>query len=220
MRIATNTGPGPSAHGPRSTRTRRARSGLAVTLAFVITLIAAPTALAADGEVGDMGDTDSITDLYVTAEGRIHALIDYVRDCPSGLSGCEIQVRFGYRCPELWCLGWSWQTWRRAPLPSGGVSIVKGDCNGGEDIDNEWQMEYRVRWWAPTVKTVVVRGEHETYLGTGGTIVARVIGEGLFNVTDRTGITGSPTLETRTATVGLSAAVQVATTGGRVYRTC
>jgi len=191
---------------------------VAFTCAFI--LVGGPVARAADGEVGDVGDTDSITDLYVSDDGRIHALIDYARDCAAGLTGCEIQVRFGYRCPQRWCTHWSWQTWRRIPLSNGGASVAKGDCNGGDEIDNEWQMEYRMRWWASTVKTVTFKGEYETYLGSGGTIMARVIAEGVHNVTNGTGLIGHATLDTRTALGATSPGVQVATTGGRIHRTC
>jgi len=196
---------------------RRLGSGV---IALLLLAVLAPTVVfAADGEIGDLGDTDSITDLSVSG-GRITARIDYTKDCPGGLTGCEIQVNFRYKCPEAWCLGWTSQGWRTIPLPVSGVSTVKGNCNGGQDTENYWEMDYRVRWWAAVQKKVTWKGENELVIGASGSGTYKLIAEGAFNVTNQTGISGYTSIETTTATADFSPAVIAATSKGRVYTTC
>lgn len=192
---------------------------VAAALMVVLAFASAPATLAVDGEIGDLGDTDSITDLTVVGD-RITGKIDYVKDCPTYITGCEIQVNFVYKCPEIWCGGFTSQGWRTIPPPVNGVSTIQGNCNGGGDIDNYWEMQYRVRWWAATTKTVTWKGENEFYVNSSGVAGYRLIAEGAFNVTNSTGVSGYTTIETVTSTADYSPAVTAATSKGVVFRTC
>ena len=194
-----------------------ARRILALSAAVLVALSSAP-AVFADGEIGDMGDTNSITDLYLS-NSRVTARIDYPKDCPVGLS-CQIEVRFLYKCPEAWCANWTTQGWRALPAPTNGVSTLQANCNGGQDVDNTWAMEYRVKWWAPTTKTVEWWGEIEYLINLSGGGVYRLIAEAAFNITNNGGFRGGTKIETKTATVDYSPEVQVATSAGRVFHTC
>jgi hypothetical protein len=196
---------------------RFARRIVALCAAVLVALSSAP-AVFADGEIGDMGDTNSITDLYVSGS-RVTAKVDNIKDCPAGLS-CQIEVRFLYKCPEVWCLDWTSQGWRVLPSPVNGVSTIQANCNGGQDIDNYWAFEYRVKWWAPTTKTVEWWGELEYLLNLSGNAVYRLIAEAAFNVTGGAGWRQGTKIETTTATADYSPAVQVATSAGRVFHTC
>lgn len=195
-----------------------ARMGFVVA-ALAVALIAPTGVFADDGEIGDLGDTDSITDLYVSGS-RITGRIDYLKDCPGGLTGCEIQVKFRYKCPEAWCVNWSEQSWRTIPAPVSGVSTVQGDCNGGQDTENRWEMVYRVRWWATSTKTVTWKGEAEYGTQTSGSVGWRLIAEGAFNHTNGFGISGYTSIETVTATADYSPEVVASTSGGVVLTTC
>ena len=165
-----------------------------------------------------MGDTDSITDLYVSSS-RTTARIDYPHDCPTGLN-CQIEVRFAYKCPEFWCLDWTYQSWRALPAPVSGVSTVQANCNGGQDVDNYWKMEYRVKWWASTVKTTELWAENEFYVNLSGGGTYRLIAEGAFNVTNNAGLRYGLKIQTTTAVQDYGPAVEVATSKGLVYHTC
>lgn len=190
---------------------------MALSAALLVALSSAPAALA-DGEIGDMGDTDSITDLYV-AGTRVAAKIDYPHDCPQGLS-CQIEVQFQYKCPEIWCTKWTEQGWVGLPAPSGGVSLVKADCNGGDNVDNYWKMEYRVKWWASVTKTVEWWAEGEFFANISGATVFKKIIEGAFNVSDKAGLRYGEKVETVTAKTEWSDGTTVATSAGRVFHTC
>jgi hypothetical protein len=184
-----------------------------VLLAIVATLLAPSAVFAADGEVGDIGDTDSITDVYLSSS-RPTVKADYVKDCPTGISACVIEVQFRYKCPEVWCLNWTYQGWKG--LGAGGVA--QADCIGNDD--NYWEVSYRVKWNAPTTKTVEYYGELEAFLTAGASIGHKIIAEALFNVTNNAGLKTSTKVETDTGTSAYSTPTTVATSGGRTLRTC
>lgn len=59
------------------------RRSVATLLTLAVLLASAPAVLA-DGEIGDIGDTDSITDLYTDGNGRVTSRIDYPNDARPG----------------------------------------------------------------------------------------------------------------------------------------
>jgi hypothetical protein len=189
----------------------------ALIAAFLIALSSAP-AVFADGEIGDMGDTDSITNLTLSGD-QVMARVDYPKDCPTGLS-CQIEVQFQYKCPEIYCTTYSGQTWKALPAPVNGVSTVKSICNGGNDTDNYWRLVYRVKFWASTTKTVEWWGEGEYVVTASGSGVYRTIAEGAFNVTGNAGLRAGTKIETVTKSVDYSPEVEVATSVGRRLVTC
>lgn len=189
-------------------------------LSVLVGTMVAPAAVFADGEVGDMGDTDSITDLSVNGSDRVQAKVDFVHDCPTGLSGCWIEYRYLYQCPEAWCVTWSDQGWRALPSPVNGVSTFAAQCNGGGDTDNRWKLEIRMHWWANTKKTVTLKGEVEYYHSFSGGLTTRIIVEALYNQTNSAGFSGGTTVETVTATDDYSNALLVATSGVPIFHTC
>jgi hypothetical protein len=191
--------------------------GAALLAALLITLGGAP-AVFADGEIGDVGDTDSITDLQL-ASSHVRAKIDYVHDCPTGMN-CAIEVNFQYKCPEAWCLGWSSQGWKTIPAPVSGVSTATALCNGGDNVDNYWQMQYRVHWWASTKTTTTLSGEVEAFVGTNGTIGYRLIAEAGYNESLKAGMKAGTIIETVSATSDYSPVQTIATSGGKIYHTC
>jgi hypothetical protein len=190
-----------------------ARVGLVV-FALVGALTLPSAAFAADGEIGDMGDTTSITDVFVSG-GRPAVNIDYIKDCPAGITDCWIEVQFVSRCPEIWC-GWSAQSWRKIPLSG----LARGDCLGAGNEDNEWYVNYRTGFSAATTKTVRWKGEVESVYTIGGGLVYRLIAEAMFNVTNNVGFSGGTTIETVTTTFDYSPSVQGATSAGRDLHTC
>ena len=192
-------------------------SSAALLVAMVVSLIAAP-AVFADGEIGDVGDTDSITDLQLS-NGHMLGKIDYVHDCPTGMN-CAIEVNFRYKCPEFWCTGWTSQGWKAIPAPVGGVSTATALCNGGGDVDNYWEMDYRVHWWASSKITTTLSGETEAYIGSDGKIGYRLIAEAGYNVSAKAGLKTSQVIETTTATADWSPVSVVATSKGQVIHTC
>jgi hypothetical protein len=203
-------------------KTRSTRRMAAAFLSLVLLLVTAP-AVFADGEIGDMGDTDSTTDLYESTDAngnvRTTARIDYPKDCPDGLS-CQIEVRFTYKCPEFWCGSWASQNWRAIPAPVNGVSTVRADCLGPNNEENYWTMQYRVKWWAPQVRTVELWGEQEFYLSTSGGLIHRTVAEAAFNSSAGTGWRQGTKIETTTAVQDYGPEVEVATSFGTVFQTC
>lgn len=91
-----------------------ARMGFVV-MALAMALVVPAGVFAADGEIGNMGDPDSITDVTLL-DG--HAVIDveYIHDCAGVVGGpikdCWIEVQFVSRCPEFYCT-WAAQPFRR-----------------------------------------------------------------------------------------------------------
>jgi hypothetical protein len=178
--------------------------------------IAPSTALAADGEVGDMGDTDSITEPHRGSDGRPIINVDYLRDCPRlGITDCWIEVQWGSRCPEWWC-GWTYTGWQR--IPSTGAA--KGPCLGAGNEDNEWLVNYRVGYQGPRTQIVQWRGEAELALAITGGWVYRLIAEAMFNVSTSTGFAGGTLVETVNAAHDYTNPVQASSTGGLDLHTC
>ena len=183
--------------------------------ALAISLIVPSVVFADDGEMGDMGDTDSITDVYVS-NGRPAVQVDYLRDCPAaGITDCWIETRFVSKCPEFYC-GWSTQNWQR--LPSSGAA--RGDCLGSGNEENQWYVEYRTAYVAPATITIKWKGEYELTLNVSGSFVNRLIAEALLNVTSNVGYQGGITIETTTAKTDYGPVVQVASSGGQILWTC
>lgn len=186
-------------------------------LSIVASLLAAPSATFGalpDGEVNNAGDSDSVTDVFVSG-GRATVDTEYIRDCPGGLSNCWIEVRFASRCPEVWC-GWTYQNWRA--LNSSGTA--QADCLGAGNEDNEWLVQYRIGYTATSVKTVEFWGENELVWTIGGSFVYRLLGEVLFNVTNNTGTRYGTKIKTTTASSAYLDPVEAATSGGRDLITC
>ena len=196
---------------PNPGRVLRAASVLALLIATIL-----PTAaFAADGEIGDMGNTNSISDVWISG-GRPAVNIDYLRDCPAGgVTDCWIEVQFVSKCPEIWC-GWSAQPWRR--IPASGAAV--GDCLGSGNEDNQWYVNYRTAYVASGKKTVYWKGESELWLTLGGGFAYKTIAEAMFNATGGVGYAGGTTVETVTAISDYGPVVQIASSGGRILTTC
>lgn len=186
-----------------------------VLVTLAVGLMIPSAAFAADGEIGDMGDTDSITDVYIS-NGRPAIQVDYLRDCPNaGVTDCWIETRFVSKCPEWYC-GWEYQAWRR--LPSSGAA--RGDCLGSGNEENQWFVEYRTTYVSPATITVRWKGENELTLNVGGSFVYRLIAEAMLNVSANSGYQSGITVETVTANHDYGPVVQVASSGGRILWTC
>jgi hypothetical protein len=183
-------------------------------LALLALLTLPAGVLAVDGEIGDLGNRNSITELYVTADGRPITHIVYPHDCPAGISVCWIETQFRYKCPEFWCFTVNSQPWKF--LPANGFAL--GDCIGNDD--NYWEVWYRIGYAATGTKTVTYSGEVEFYLNAKGSFTYKNIAEAELNVTDKTGTRGSVTLETVTAGSDVMDPVLVTTSGGRTFHTC
>jgi len=192
---------------------------LSLTVASTLMLALAP-AVFADGEIGDVGDTDSIGNIYDASTNHATLKVDYVHDCPAGVSGCDIQVRFRYKCPEFWCLDWSYQSWKSVGAPVSGIGTVAADCTGAGNDDNYWEAEYRIRWWATATVTETLTGEMEAYITASGSIAYRLIGEASATAGIGGMVKGSVTIETVTATSRTWTTGVVATSQGTVLNTC
>ena len=186
-----------------------------VLFTLALAMIIPSGVFAADGEIGDMGDTNSISDVFVSG-GRAAVNVDYLRDCAGGgITDCWIEVQFQARCPEFWC-GWESQAWKR--IPASGHALA--NCMGSGNEDNEWAVSYRTAYVASGVKTVQWKGELEAYVNASGGISYRTIAEAQFNVSSQVGFSGGVTVETVTAISDYGPTVQVATSGGRDLVTC
>ena len=194
---------------------KAARMGFVV-MALVTALVIPGAVSANDGEIGDMGDTDSITDVFVSG-GLPAANIDYLRDCPATglIIDCWIEVRFVSRCPEAWC-GWSAQPWERIP----GSGAARGNCMGSGNEDNEWYVEYRTGYASTQSTTNRWKGEVELVYDITGGATYKLIAEALFNVNAGAGFSGGTTVETVTARTDYSPQVRASSSRGRDLRTC
>lgn len=191
-----------------------ARVGLVV-LALALALVVPSGAFATDGEIGDMGNTNSITDVFVSV-GRAAVNVDYLRDCPAGgITDCWIEVQFVSRCPEVFC-GWVSQNFVRIPA----TGAARANCMGSGNEDNEWYINYRTAYTGSAVKTVQWKGEVEGVWDIGGGFVYRLIAEAMFNVTGNVGFSGGTTVETVTAQTDYGPIVQAATSAGADLVTC
>jgi hypothetical protein len=194
----------------RSIKVRFALVGaMALALAF-------PAAVFADGEIGDMGDTDSITDVFVSG-GRPAVNIDYVKDCPNDprITSCWIEIQFVSKCPEAWCY-WDAHPWFR--IPASGAA--RGDCLGSGNEENQWYINYRTGYTATQSITTRWKGEAELVWDITGGAVYRLIAEAMFSVTGGVGFTTGTTVETVTARTDWSPGVRAASSGGRQLVTC
>lgn len=81
-------------------------------------------------------------------------------------------------------------------------------------------MQYRVKWWAPTTKTVEWWGELEWVTTLSGGGVYRLIAEAAFNITNNAGLRAGTKIETTTYTWDYSPEVQVATSYGEIFHSC
>jgi hypothetical protein len=186
-------------------------------------LLATAPAVFAD-EIGDVGDTDSIGDIYRAGDGHATLKVDYVHDCPPGVTGCDIRVRFRYKCPEFWCGGWSYQGWKSVGAPVNGIGTVSADCPTGGSGNNEnyWEADYEIRWWSTSSITEKLTGEYEAYIDATGSIAYRLIPEAASTIKAgvSAGIQGSYTISTTTSTAQTWATGTVATSRGSVLNTC
>ena len=195
-------------------KARARMTGVLMTL--VIALTAAPSAFASDGEIGNMGDTNSIGNIVV-AGNHVQVAIEYPHDCPPNVQ-CRIEVMFEYKCPEFYC-GWGNQGWKALPAPVNGISTVSADCMNWPDEDNQWRLKYKVHWWANAAQTVELWGEMEAYIDIDGQLKYRMIAEAGFNVGARAGFRGGTKIQTNTAVDQFGPEVYIASTGGTVVRT-
>lgn len=90
---------------------------------------------------------------------------------------------------------------------------------GGGDTDNYWEVAYRVYWYPSTTRTVTLTGELELVLGPAGGAY-KVIAEAAKVAGFSGQASGSTTIESKTATSDYGPSVIVASSGGRMFRTC
>jgi hypothetical protein len=190
----------------------------ALVAAFLIVLSSAP-AVFADGEIGDVGDTDSIGNIN-DVDNHATLLVDYVHDCPAGVSGCDIQVRFANKCPEPWCDYFTYQGWKSVGAPVNGVGKVSADCTGSGNNENLWIAEYRIRWWATSTIKVTLTGETESYINLSAGTSYRTIAEAAIKAGASGATKGSTTISTVTASNQTWTTGAVATSRGVVLNTC
>lgn len=179
--------------------------------AVVITLIALQLVLLTPNGVsatdGDLlcRNHDVFGNVFVSS-GRARANVCQLNDCPTGVSSCTVQVRWLTKCEWVWCTtfddrsGW---------VVINGASQVSW-CQYGKQ---QYKLEMRLTWQAPTTRTVRTYGALEGLVEIGGGFLYRQIAHA-FNVL---GFSGESTYEsheqTVTATSGSSFADVVATSG-------
>jgi hypothetical protein len=186
-------------------------------LTLVLGALALPmSAFAADGEITNMADSDSVHDPYVGGDGRPTMSIEYLRDCAAGgITDCWVEVQWVSKCPEIWC-GWVYGAWQRIPASG----LAKGPCLGSGNEDNQWAVNYRTAYVASGTKTVQWKGENEWTLLTSGSFAWRMLTEAMFNVSASAGYSGGVVTETVTAISDYGPIVQAASTGGVQIHTC
>lgn len=182
-------------------------------LALFAVLLMPTAAFAYDGEVGNIGDTDSVTNLYLSG-GHVTMDIEYTHDCPTGISDCWYEVRFAHKCPEPWCIDVKYQSWRRVNF----LGTAQADCIN--DDGEYWEAWIRMGFTSVGTKTVSYYGETERYLQGSGSYGYKNIAEAEWNVTDQYGTRTQILIETATAQTDVTNGTIVSTSGGQLIDEC
>jgi len=135
-------------------------------IALFSLLILPASANADDGEIGNLGDTDSVSGLYLSG-GHVTMDIEYTHDCPTGISSCLYEVQFAHKCPESWCIDVKYQSWRKV----NSVGTAQADCIN--DDGEYWEAWIRMGFTATGTKTVSYYGESELHLKANGSPAPR-----------------------------------------------
>ncbi len=163
------------------------------------------------GEVGDYGDQNSISDVFIK-DDRPTICVDRAGLCVLGVSSCTIKIQWNYKCGWPWCTSWEAFT----PKTVLG-KYVQADCG---DRDGQWRADYMVSYSGNQGSLIEFWGELEAYLNTGGSVSYKVIAELYYNATLKAGTRAG----TKVASSGASAFTydqgQIASTGGRNINTC
>jgi hypothetical protein len=177
---------------------------LTVSVTQIATLAAPKPAAAVDGEILCAG-TDIFTSVRVVT-GAAQVNICNLDDCPAFLSNCFIEVRWRTKCEWVWCPTFDDRSgWIRLDGPD-----VARWCQKGKQ---QYKLDMRMSFIAPAVKQMEFRGQNETVVEIGGSIVYRLIAKFFFNVTNQTGTRLGILIATLTAASGTSASYTVATSG-------
>ncbi len=186
--------------------------GIALAALFIANTLPAQ---AADGQVvgGDNNMAGHVTDNGSTARVTFDSG-SILNDCPVGLSSCVLEYKWRSKkdCVLCW---WSDDTgW--IVLPAGTTSRTHCKADG----NFQFEMQVRLRWNAPSTKTVETWGKYESRYDVGASVlVSRLIPSAVFNVTNNAGYKATVKIETNTATSDYSAPYTIATSGATYIST-
>jgi len=163
------------------------------------------------GEVGDYGDTNSISDVFIK-DDRPTMCIDRTGLCVLGVATCTIKIQWHYQC------GWPWCTsWQIFPAKTVLGKYVQADCG---DRDGKWRADYIVSYSGNGGSLMEFYGELEAYLNSGGSVSYKLIAELFYNASLKAGTKTGTKVTSSGATSYTYDQGEIASTGGRNINTC
>lgn len=157
---------------------------------------------AAPGEVLQQG-TNIAGEPFVES-GRIRINFQNLGECPPGVTSCRMEVRWSWRGSTS--IQWSTGQWTTVPQ---GQDFARFCPNGNHRI----HVEARLAWNNSATRTVEVRGQGETQVDIGGSVVSKLIPK-FLRVIGYGGFTGHTLIETKTTTNGFSSHQSLGSSGG------
>lgn len=161
--------------------TRRLAPLLVATMLLTLALGAPAATRAADGEVIQVGS--NVAGDVTLSGGRPRFVFGNVGNCPGtpppGAS-CFVEVRFTWRCTEVWCVSDEVSPWYRVPV--GQDWFQASICADG---NNRWYVDSRVHYILPTNHTIEFWGQGEYNAAAG---VTALIAKAIFDVSMNAGL--------------------------------
>ena len=161
---------------------------------IVITLMALEFALltpvAVSATDGDLlcRNNDVFSNVFKSSN-RARTNVCQLNDCPTGVSACDVQIRWKTKCEWAWCLGYDD---RSGWVTIDGAAQVSW-CENGKQ---KYLLEMRTVWSASVTRTVKEYSALEVQLGVDGGVISRYIPHG-YNA----GVAGQTTYQVVTKTV-------------------
>lgn len=165
-----------------------------------------------DGEIVSQG-TNVIGQVTAGSDGRVHATVQNLGDCPTGTSGCWIEYNwYDKGTSPLDCCFSSRSDWQKVPV---GQDFFPTWCDHGNHF---WELHERLHWRSTGPATIQTWGQQEYEIKSNGSASYVVIPKFEFNLSTGSGYKGiagqSFLLQTQTGTDQFSQGVVVSTSGG------
>jgi hypothetical protein len=193
--------------------TRAARTNVATLRALLavalltagLTFVATGTVSASDGQILCRG-SNIFSNVYVSGGKATVSICKPPKDCPTYVSNCHIYYRWLTKCEWVWCTTFD----DRSGWVLGDSATMFQWCQNGKQ---QYKLQYKTTWLAPTTKTMKAYGESESVIEIGGEAIYRLIARGWFNATNSVGYTFGTLMKIITATTGASDPAVVGTSG-------
>jgi hypothetical protein len=186
--------------------------GAALLLTLIASLAVPAAAFAHDGEIIAQG-SNVIGQVTGGPDGRVHATIQNLGDCPTGTSNCWVEYKWYDKGTSPFDCCFSQRAdWGKVPV---GQDFIPTWCDHGNHF---WELHLRLHWMSSGPTTIQTWGETEYYVNSsgGGTYGATPKYE--FNVNVGAGFKGNDgrsfVIQTQTGIDQYSNEAMVATSGG------